>query len=221
MFKLAFFVLAIVTPATAQLLAPSATRAPYTDRAIPGDGPDTLEQGMVPQAANQVTDQSEQVPKGAPSPKGRDLPDYGQQTKRILYIVPNFNAISAGAHLPPQTAHDKFLEPGTGPGQFNTPHSIATDDAGNVYVADRGNDRIQVFDGDGKFQREIHINVPYDHKVRPWMGNMPSEMPATSEAPAPLNKTMLNGSPWAICITPGPHQVLYASDGYPRSVYRF
>jgi len=28
-------------------------------------------------------------------------------------------------------------EPGTGPGQFNTPHSIATDDAGNVYVADR------------------------------------------------------------------------------------
>jgi hypothetical protein len=39
-----------------------------------------------------------------------DLPDYGQQTKRILYIVPNFNAISAGAHLPPQTAHDKFLD---------------------------------------------------------------------------------------------------------------
>jgi hypothetical protein len=50
---------------------------------------------------------------------------------------------------------------------------------------------------------------------------VPSEMPATSEAPAPLNKTMLNGSPWAICITPGPHLVLYASDGYPRSVYRF
>ena len=40
-------------------------------------------------------------------------------------------------------------EPGTGPGQFNTPHSIATDDAGNVYVADRGNGRIQVFDGEG------------------------------------------------------------------------
>src|ERR1700734_1207052 len=30
-------------------------------------------------------------------------------------------------------------EPGTGSGQFNTPHSIATDDMGNVYVADRGN----------------------------------------------------------------------------------
>ena len=113
-----------------------------------------------------------------------------------------------------------FGEPGTGPGQLNTPHSIATDDAGNVYVADRGNGRIQVFDGDGKYLREIHINVPYDHAIRPWMGNKASEIPATAEAPAPLNKTMLNGSPWAICITPGPHQVLFAADGYPGRIYK-
>jgi hypothetical protein len=110
MFKLAFCALAIMRPATAQLVAPSATRAPYTDSATPGEGPKTLEEGMVPQSANQVTDQSEQVPKGTPSPKGTDLPEYGQQTKRILYIVPNLNAISAGAHLPPQTAHDKFFD---------------------------------------------------------------------------------------------------------------
>ena len=111
-------------------------------------------------------------------------------------------------------------EPGTRPGQFNTPHSIATDDAGYIYVADRGNGRIQVFDNDGKFQREIRINVPYDHDIHPWLGNMPSEVPATPEAPAPLNKTMMNGSPWAICITPGPHQVLFASDGYPGRIYK-
>ena len=111
-------------------------------------------------------------------------------------------------------------EPGTGPGQFNTPHSIAIDDADNVYVADRGNGRIQVFDKDGKYLREIHINVPYDHRIRPWLGNMPSQIPPTSEAPAPLNKTMTNGSPWAICITPGPHQVLYAADGYPGRIYK-
>ena len=38
-------------------------------------------------------------------------------------------------------------EPGNKPGQFSTPHSIAVDAHGNVYVADRGNRRIQVFDG--------------------------------------------------------------------------
>jgi hypothetical protein len=39
---------------------------------------------------------------------------------------------------------------------------------------------------DGSYQREIHINVPYDHKVRPWMGNMPFDMPASEEQPSPL-----------------------------------
>lgn len=111
-------------------------------------------------------------------------------------------------------------EPGTGPGQFSTPHSIATDASGDVYVADRGNGRIQVFDGDGNYLREIHIDVPYDHGIRPWMGNLPSQTPTSPETPAPLNKTMRNGSPWAICITPGPNQVLYAADGYPGRIYK-
>ena len=111
-------------------------------------------------------------------------------------------------------------EPGAGPGQFSTPHSIATDNAGKVYVADRGNGRIQVFDGEGTFLREIRINVPYDHNTHPWLGNMPSQIPASQEAPAPLNKTMQSGSPWAICITPGPHQMLFAADGYPGRIYK-
>ncbi len=41
--------------------------------------------------------------------------------------------------------------PGNGPGQFDTPHSIALDAQGRVYVADRGNSRIQRFDRDGNF----------------------------------------------------------------------
>lgn len=117
-------------------------------------------------------------------------------------------------------------EPGSGPGEFNTPHSIATDDEGNVYVADRGNGRIQVFDGDGKYLREIRVNVPYDHSIRPWLGNMPGNIPASAPAnsgqgapSAPVNRTMTNGAPWAICITPGPRQVLFMSDAYPGRVY--
>jgi len=48
-----------------------------------------------------------------------------------------------------------FGATGSGPGQFNVPHSIQVDAAGNVYVADMENQRIQVFDNDGTFKSEI------------------------------------------------------------------
>jgi hypothetical protein len=44
---------------------------------------------------------------------------------------------------------------GTGPGQFANVRSIAVDAQGNVYAADGGNGRIQVFDNNGTFKTEI------------------------------------------------------------------
>jgi streptogramin lyase len=49
---------------------------------------------------------------------------------------------------------------GTGPGEFNLPHSIAVDREGHVYVADRENRRIQIFDADGTFLTEWTGNGP-------------------------------------------------------------
>lgn len=43
---------------------------------------------------------------------------------------------------------------GTGPGEFDLPHAVDTDARGHVYVADRSNARVQVFDGAGKFLTE-------------------------------------------------------------------
>ena len=43
---------------------------------------------------------------------------------------------------------------GTDPGQFNIAHNIATDEDGWVYVADRENHRVQVFDGNGKYETQ-------------------------------------------------------------------
>ena len=40
---------------------------------------------------------------------------------------------------------------GSGPGEFDTPHSIAIDSRGRIFVADRSNSRIQIFDQDGRF----------------------------------------------------------------------
>src|SRR5208282_2413644 len=56
------------------------------------------------------------VPDGGQSPSASTSsapgtpaqPDEGQQTKRILWIVPNFRAVSAGAKLPPQPVKEKF-----------------------------------------------------------------------------------------------------------------
>lgn len=51
---------------------------------------------------------------------------------------------------------------GTAPGQFNTPHTIVVDAQGNVYVGDRGNKRIQVFDTDG------NPKAQYTNVGAPW-----------------------------------------------------
>ena len=70
---------------------------------------------------------------------------------------------------------------GSAPGQLNLPHTIAVDAKGNVYVGDRSNSRIQVFDND------LNFKAIYDQV----------------------------GAPWAVCITPGPHQYLYSSNSNP------
>jgi DNA-binding beta-propeller fold protein YncE len=105
--------------------------------------------------------------------------------------------------------------PGSDPGQFMTPHSIAVDANNNVYVADRGNRRIQVFDTQGKLLRVITIDVPFDPNAKPAIGNKP-QLPMPPGTP----QTMAPGSPWTVCITPPPHQVLYSSDAYPGRIYK-
>ena len=94
------------------------------------------------------------------------------------------------------------------PGQFNTPHNIAVDRQNNVYVADRGNRRIQVFDTNGSFLRMIHINVPYDKKRHPVLGNLPANPPDET-------------APWTLCInTTGPTQYLFTTDQEPGRLYK-
>jgi sugar lactone lactonase YvrE len=107
-------------------------------------------------------------------------------------------------------------ERGTAPGQFNTVHSIASDAQGQIYVADRFNRRIQVFDPDGNLKRIMQIDVPFDEKTaRMAIGDKPDLTDYKTKG-----GTFTPGAPWALCITPGPNQVLYASDAYPGRVYK-
>ena len=93
------------------------------------------------------------------------------------------------------------------PGAFNTPHNIAVDRQNNVYVADRNNRRIQVFDADGTFQRFIVLNATYDKRRHPVLGNLAETRPDETQ-------------PWTLCITNTPTQYLFASDEEPGRIYK-
>jgi peptidylamidoglycolate lyase len=59
---------------------------------------------------------------------------------------------------------------GKGPGEFNVPHGLAIDRAGRIYVADRENDRVQVFDATGHFLAQWQgpeIGRPYGLSIAP------------------------------------------------------
>jgi NHL repeat-containing protein len=70
---------------------------------------------------------------------------------------------------------------GNGQGELRLPHTMATDAQGNVYIGDRSNARVQVWDND------LNFKAIYDQV----------------------------GNPWAVCISPGPHQYLFVSNSVP------
>ena len=109
---------------------------------------------------------------------------------------------------------DSYGSYGTEPGQFRTLHSIASDANDNIYIADRGNARIQVMDTAGHIQRIIKIDVPFDYdKARAIIRGKPAKDRTTVDLFTP-------GAPWALCITPGPKQVLYVADAFPGRIYK-
>jgi DNA-binding beta-propeller fold protein YncE len=96
---------------------------------------------------------------------------------------------------------------GKGDGQFNTPHAIAVSPAQEVFVGDRGNNRIQVFDTNGKYLRQFTVDAPIPADARAAINNTPA------------NRVM-NGFPDAMCMTPGPNPVIYAIDLFPGRLYK-
>jgi DNA-binding beta-propeller fold protein YncE len=81
-------------------------------------------------------------------------------------------------------------EPGTDPGCFNIPHNIATDAAGMVYVADRENHRVQVFDGNGAYLGQFnHLHRPcglaFDARQGDlfYVGELPTHLAVNADVP--------------------------------------
>jgi DNA-binding beta-propeller fold protein YncE len=71
-----------------------------------------------------------------------------------IYVSDGYGNACVHKFTPDGKLIKSWGEPGSGPGQFNLPHNIWCDAHGWVYVADRENHRIQVFDGEGRFETQ-------------------------------------------------------------------
>jgi len=95
---------------------------------------------------------------------------------------------------PDDSAPNRLEPEGPGPQQFNLVHGIRVSDDGLVYVADRMNNRVQVFTVDGKFQREIFVE----------------------------RKTKLLGTSFSVAFSPDPQQdFLYLADAGNGRIHIF
>jgi sugar lactone lactonase YvrE len=86
--------------------------------------------------------------------------------------------------------------PGKGEGQFHLPHSIAFDDKGLLYVADRANKRIQIFTPEGAFQGQ-------------WTGmGGPNDISRGRDGNFYIAEQEENGGPAHVCVRDGQGNVL-------------
>ena len=93
---------------------------------------------------------------------------------------------------------------GKGSGEFGLPHNLVIDQRGNVYVTDRDNQRIEVFDANGKFLSEwtgtggvSALAITKDQRI--WTGGVLRQLDGTVIGPLPGN--------------PGGHGVAVADSG--------
>jgi len=99
-------------------------------------------------------------------PAGAREPEFFFQPNDVL-VAPNGTIFVAEGHSSAQTANARILKfskdgklikvigkRGTGPVEFDQPHALAMDSKGRLFVADRGNNRIQILDQEGTFIAE-------------------------------------------------------------------
>ena len=107
----------------------------------------------------------------------------------FLFISDGYGNSRVHKYAPDGTHVKSWGEPGTDPGQFNLPHNIATDREGLVYVADRENHRVQIFDGRGEYLAQwnnLHrpCGLFIDRRAGlGYVGELPTHLPVNAEVP--------------------------------------
>jgi NHL repeat-containing protein len=115
------------------------------------------------------------------------------------------------------------------PYAFNRPTDIAWDGAGNIFISDGyNNSRVVKYDKNGRYQGSFgtrgsepgQLNTPHsiqtDAKGNVYVADRGNRRIQVLDNNLTLRAIYDNvGAPWAVCITPGPHQYLYSSNSNP------
>ncbi len=116
----------------------------HTVRKLTPDGKLLLTLGE----ANKPSPAMSGIPFNLPTHSAVDARDGG------LYVADGYANARVHKFSPDGKHLFSWGESGTGPGQFNIVHNIVVDKDGWVYIADRENHRIQVFDSNGKYETQ-------------------------------------------------------------------
>ena len=115
------------------------------------------------------------------------------------------------------------------PYTFNRPTDVAWDASGNIFVSDGyGNSRVVKYDKNGRFIASAgskgaapgQLNLPHtiatDARGNVYVGDRSNARIEVFDNDLTFKAIYDNvGAPWAMCITPGPHQYLYSSNSNP------
>ena len=96
---------------------------------------------------------------GKPAPKMSGQPfnrctHTALSPEQDIYVSDGYGNARVHKYSPDGKLLKSWGESGSDPGQFNLPHNILCDDDGWVYVADRENHRVQIFDRDGNYETQ-------------------------------------------------------------------
>ena len=107
-----------------------------------------------------------------------------------IYVSDGYGNARVHKYSPDGKLMLSWGEPGTDPGQFNIVHNICADADGWVYVADRENHRVQVFDGNGRYEtqwnnlhRPCGLYMPYIRHPVCYIGELGPGMAVNRNSP--------------------------------------